>query len=406
MLVLQQRRVDRVMAEVGVGDLRPHLLEKGRARIGRDHVEVGIGGIQRLGILAHPLDRLLGVVGKADEEAGHGADAQAAAEEDELPLAVVGDQGAMVVSQDVGVGPLHAHRDARQPHGAQQPQRLRRQQVGAGFDGELDLPRQAADLLGQPRHLGAVQAEERIAKLEGTETPAADVVPHLLGHRFRAAKAGRVVQHDVGTIVALHRAAAAGLNQRRGKPRKVVADAELPRPKRRPVGQRQAVEVLQGAQLHGRPRPGQHLVELPQQLLGLALDHGHAQVAEKLRQHRGRRADHQHPRRRIAPQQSGHHVALQRERQQRRIEDVQIRAGGKPVLGILDAVSEAGEDRRQVGEQQRHRPAVAGVKPANHPAAQRAVAGVLADAETAGEILRDVIFSRIPENDVHGRKRG
>ena len=214
----------------------------------------------------------------------------------------------------------------------------------------------------------------------------------------------RIVQHDVGTIVALHRAAAAGLDQRRGKPPKVVADAKLLRAERRPVGQRQPVEVLQRAQLHGRPRPGQHFVELPQQLLGLALDHGHAQVGEELRQHGGRRTHHQHPRRRIAPQQAGHHVVLQRERQQRRIEDVQIGAGGKPVLGIFDAVSEPGEDRRQVGKHQRHRPAVAGVETPNQPAAEAAVAGILADAETAGEILRDVVLSRVPEYDVHGRE--
>ena len=279
------------------------------------------------------------------------------------PLAVVGDQGAMVVAQDVGVGPLHAHGDARQPHALQRPQRLRRQQVGARSMENWIFRGKRPICSAKLEHLRAVQAEERIAKLERAETPAADVLPHLLGHRFRAANAGRVVQHDVGTIVALHRAAAAGLDQRRGKPRKVVADAEPPRPKRRPVGQRQAVEVLQACPT-APPSPGRASTSssfhsncsaspLTTVTPRSPKNSGSTEAAVPTTSTRaaGSRV-----------QQSGHHVALQRERQQRRIEDVQIGAGRKPVLGILDAVSEAGEDRRQVGKQRRHRPAVAGVK--------------------------------------------
>ena len=48
MVVLQQRRIDVEAAVVDVGDLRPHLLEKGRARIGRDHVEIGEGRAQAM----------------------------------------------------------------------------------------------------------------------------------------------------------------------------------------------------------------------------------------------------------------------------------------------------------------------------------------------------------------------
>ena len=144
--------------------------------------------------------------------------------------------GAEIAAQLAVVRGLDAHGDARQPHAAERPQHFRGEQVDARLDRELNLPRQAADPLGQVEHRRATQPEKRIAKLERAEPPAANPVGHLVGHRLGTPHAGRVLQDDVRAIVALQRAAAAGLDQARGKSREIVADAETLRPKRRPVG--------------------------------------------------------------------------------------------------------------------------------------------------------------------------
>ena len=71
--------------------MRPRLLfvlVKLRARIGRDDVEIRVGRIQLPGVAGDGADRLLGIFGKADHKARHGANAQAAAILDELPLPV------------------------------------------------------------------------------------------------------------------------------------------------------------------------------------------------------------------------------------------------------------------------------------------------------------------------------
>ena len=118
-------------------------------------------------------------------------------------------------------------------------------------------------------------------------------------------------------------------------------------------------------------------------------------------QNRGQRANHQHAGRRPPLQQAGHHLPLQVQRQERRIEDIQIGVRGQAVFGIFHAMTQAGENGRQIGEQQCRRPIVAVVEVADHAAAKRAVAHVLPDAETTSKILGNVQFSRIPENNVH-----
>ncbi len=132
---------------------------------------------------------------------------------------------------------------------------------------------------------------------------------------------------------------------------------------RRPIGQRQAVEVFEHSQLHFGLGVVAHFVQPPEQLLGLALHDRHAKVGELLRQDAGRGADDQHTGLRLFGQQAGHDLAFQVERDQRRVEDVEICALRRPVDNILNAMPQPGEDRGQMGIQQGRRAAIAAVEP-------------------------------------------
>jgi len=69
----------------------PNLLEKLRAGIGRDHIEIGEGRTQGDRVVTDAADRLLGVCGEADHEPGHRADAE---------LAAIGNKGMLTVRVD------------------------------------------------------------------------------------------------------------------------------------------------------------------------------------------------------------------------------------------------------------------------------------------------------------------
>ena len=138
---------------------------------------------------------------------------------------------------------------------------------------------QPADLLDEAGGPLAAETEKRVAKLERAKAPAANALPNFLHDRLRFAKARGVIQHQVGAVVALEAATAAGLDQARRESPEIVADAEPRRPQGRPIGQRQAIEIFDHAQLHLGPRLGKHFVQPPEQLLGLALHDGHARSA-------------------------------------------------------------------------------------------------------------------------------
>jgi len=155
-------------------------------------------------------------------------------------------------------------------------------------------PRQPRNLLDDARGPIAAETEERIAEFERLEAPAVDPSADLLNHCLRIAEPRGVVQCQVGAVIALEAAAAAGLDQARGEPPEIVADAESRGTHQGPIRQRQAVEVRDHAQLDFGRRMFDHFLQPPEQLLGLALHDRHIQILELLRQHAGRRADDEH----------------------------------------------------------------------------------------------------------------
>ena len=153
------------------------------------------------------------------------------------------------------------------------PQQFRRHQFDARFDRKLNLSRQPADQLDQPINLRAVRARTSGSRnLNERKPQLSNAAGDFLGHRLGIAEPRGVIEQNIRAVVALERAAPAGLNVGRRKSPEIVADAEFFRLKRRPVGRRQAVEIVDHAQLHGRMGPLENFVQLPQKLLRLALD--------------------------------------------------------------------------------------------------------------------------------------
>ena len=149
------------------------------------------------------------------------------------------------------------------------------------------------------------------------------------------------------------------------------------------------------------PGTVEHFVQPPEQLLGLALHDRHAQVLEFLRQHAGRGADHEHAGLRLFGQQAGDDLAFQVERDQRRVEHVEIGPARRLIDNVLHAMPQPGEDCRQVGKQQGRRPAIAAVEPADDRIPRPAQPAVHAHAKAAGKIFGNVELASIPEEDVH-----
>ena len=249
--VFQDGRVHGVLRRVERFDLRLDLLEEFRARIRRHDVEVGERRVDCLGVAEHAADRLFGILGKTDHEAGHGTHAQRPAQRDELALLVVANRRPVIATQRVFRGGLDADSDARQADFGQRTQHVRLQKVDPPFDRKLNSLGQRADQLRQAKHPLAVDAEQRIAELERTKAVGLHAGAHLGHHAFRRAQPRGVFQNDIGAVVALQRAAAALLDQRGRKSRKIIADPELPRREGRPLGKRQQVEIARPCQ---RPR--------------------------------------------------------------------------------------------------------------------------------------------------------
>ena len=212
----------------------------------------------------------------------------AAAGGDEGLLAVLVDRLPAIVPQRGIAGRLDAEGDARQPGTLQQPQQSPAAKARCGFrwrtaPARSRRSRQAADLVDELQRAVAAEAEERIAELERAKTPAADALAHLLGDRPRIAEARGVFQHQVRAVVALEAAAAARLDQPRGKPPEIVADAESlagPAATSRAAAARSRSSVTPSCTV--APGLCRALRPAARQLLGLALHDRHAQVRELL----------------------------------------------------------------------------------------------------------------------------
>ncbi len=287
------------------------------------------------------------------------------------------------------------------PTSREHAQRVGLEQIDARLDRKLDLLRQTADQFRQARHAPAVESEERVAKLERAETVTLHSPSQFRDHRFRRTEANRILLNDIGAIVAFQHTSAALLHHARGKHREVIADAESLRFEQRPVRHGERVEIGNLADCHLPLRAGQHLVQLPPELLRFAFYKRDVEPVKRLGQHVRYEPGRQQFAARVLVQRFSHGLAFHRQRHQRRVEYVDIGAARNAVLRIFHRMSQPTKDGSQISKVKRHRTAVSFEQVAYQSAAQSSATWKLADAIAAGEVLGRILFSRVPQDDSH-----
>ena len=217
------------------------------------------------------------------------------------------------------------------------------------------------------------------------------------GSRSASAAAG-----DIRAIVAGQQAAATGLNQRSGKLPEIVPQPKTPRPKRRPIGQRQAIEIRRPIRTStDSVLAGQHFVQLPVQLLGFAAHQRRAAAGKCLRQMPGQAPTTSTRGRGCWASTSAMAWRLQIERHEAGLKTYKSAPAGVRSSQIFHPMSGRRKMAARWAYSSAYRPLFAADEIADDHAGHAASGRIAADTETAGKILADSPPPRVPQHNMH-----